>query len=231
MENRQGAAMPKSMPMSAYVQSVVFVAAVMVALFASAGTLAILGFWIYVAIYIAVFIPSLTMLDPGLLRERMRPGGKRPPVALYLFTLVLFGHLIIAGLDRGRFHWSDSVPAWLQAAGLVALAAAYALVLWAMRVNRFFSSVVRIQSDRGQHVITAGPYALVRHPGYLAGFVVIVVSGIALGSWLSAAWLIVLSVPGLAYRAATEDRVLQAELPGYRDYAARVRWRVLPGIW
>jgi protein-S-isoprenylcysteine O-methyltransferase Ste14 len=100
-----------------------------------------------------------------------------------------------------------------------------------MLVNRFFSSVVRIQSDRGQHVIMTGPYAFIRHPGYFAGFVIILASGVALGSWVAAAVLIIPSIPGLLYRAITEDRVLQAELPGYRDYAARVRWRVLPGIW
>ena len=106
-----------------------------------------------------------------------RPGGTRPPLGLRLFTIVLFVHWIVAGLDRGRFHWSDSVPAWLQALGLIAVAAGYALCFWAMAVNRFFSSVVRIQTDRGQHVITAGPYACVRHPGYLAGIVIMVASG------------------------------------------------------
>jgi protein-S-isoprenylcysteine O-methyltransferase Ste14 len=219
------------MPVSAYIQSALFVLVAAVALFASAGTLAILGFWLYVAIFAAVMAISFAILDPGLLRERMRPGGQRPPLALRLFTIVLVLHCVIAGLDRGRMHWSDSVPARLQAFGLVAVAAGYALALWAMRVNRFFSSVVRIQTDRGQHVITTGPYRWIRHPGYLAGIVIIVASGVALGSWLAAAMLIVCSIPFLLYRAVTEDRVLQAELPGYRDYAARVRWRVLPGIW
>jgi protein-S-isoprenylcysteine O-methyltransferase Ste14 len=140
-------------------------------------------------------------------------------------------HWVIAGLDRGRYHWSDSVPDWLQAVGLVATAAGFALALWAMVVNRFFSSVVRIQADRGQHVIDTGPYAIIRHPGYLAGTVIMIASGIALGSWLAEFLIVICSLPFLMYRAITEDRVLQAELPGYRDYAARVRWRVLPGVW
>jgi protein-S-isoprenylcysteine O-methyltransferase Ste14 len=219
------------MPVSAYIQAALFVVLNAVALFAAAGTVQIPGFWVYVAIVAAVIVASFAFLDPGLLRERMRPGGQRPPLALRLFGLVLVLHWIIAGLDRGRFHWSDDTPAWLQTVGLVAVAAGYALTFWAMRVNRFFSSVVRIQSDRGQYVITTGPYRWIRHPGYLAGIVIMVASGIALGSWLSAAILIVLSLPFLLHRAITEDRVLQAELPGYRDYAARVRWRVLPGIW
>jgi protein-S-isoprenylcysteine O-methyltransferase Ste14 len=192
---------------------------------------AIAGFWLYLAILAAIIVASLLALDPGLFRERMRPGGKRPPLGLRLFTIVMFVHWIAAGLDRGRFHWSDNVPAWLQAVGLIALAASYALCFWAMLVNRFFSSVVRIQSDRGQHVVTGGPYAFVRHPGYLAGIVIILASGPALGSWLATALLVVASLPFLLYRAVTEDRVLQAELAGYADYARRVRWRLLPGIW
>ena len=219
------------MPVSAYVQSAIFLILAAVALFAAAGTIAILGFWLYLAILAAIIVVSLLALDPGLLRERMRPGGQRPPLALRLFTIVMFLHWIVAGLDRGRFHWSDGVPSWIQALGLIALAAGYVLCFWAMAVNRFFSSVVRIQSDRGQHVVASGPYAYVRHPGYLAGIVIILASGLALGSWLAALLVIASSLPFLLYRAISEDRVLQAELPGYADYARRVRWRLVPGIW
>jgi protein-S-isoprenylcysteine O-methyltransferase Ste14 len=219
------------MPVSAYEQSAIFLILAAVALFAAAGTIAILGFWLYLAILAAIIVVSLLALDPGLLRERMRPGGQRPPLALRLFTIVMFLHWIVAGLDRGRFHWSDGVPPWIEALGLIALAAGYALCFWAMAVNRFFSSVVRIQSDRGQHVVASGPYAYVRHPGYLAGIVIILVSGLALGSWLAALLVIASSLPFLLYRAVSEDRVLQAELPGYADYARRVRWRLVPGIW
>ena len=219
------------MPVSAYIKSALFLVPTAVTLFGSAGTLAIVGFWIYIAIYAAAFVVSLLILDPDLLRERMRPGGKRVPLTLHLVTVVLFIHWIIAGLDRGRFHWSDTVPVWLQAAAFVVTVAGWVLALWAMRVNRFFSSVARIQSDRGQHVITSGPYAFVRHPGYLAGFAMLVASGLSLGSWLATAALLILCIPGLIYRAVTEDRMLQAELPGYPDYAARVRWRIVPGVW
>jgi protein-S-isoprenylcysteine O-methyltransferase Ste14 len=203
----------------------------MAALFGSAGTFALPAFWVYLAILAGIFIASILLLDPDLARERLRPGGQKPPLALRLFSGVLVLHWIIAGLDRGRFHWSDTVPPWLQAAALVVLAGSYAFCLWAMRVNRFFSSVVRIQSDRGQHVVSSGPYAVIRHPGYLAGILVMVTSGIALGSWLATVFLVALSLPFLLYRAITEDRVLQAELPGYADYAARVRWRLCPGLW
>jgi hypothetical protein len=102
------------MPVSAYLQSALFLILAAAALFASAGTLAILGFWLYLSIFAAIILASLLALDPGLLRERMRPGGTRPPLGLRLFTILLLVHWIVAGLDRGRFHWSDSVPAWLR---------------------------------------------------------------------------------------------------------------------
>ena len=219
------------MPVSAYFQSALVLLGAAAALFASAGTFAITAFWVYLAILATVFVASFAMLDPGLLRERMRPGGKPPPLGLKLFTVVLLLHLVVAGLDRGRLHLSDGIPPWLQATGLAVVAAAYALVLWAMRVNRFFSSVVRIQFDRGQRVVATGPYSFIRHPGYAAGTLIVLASGIALGSWLAAVLLVVTSLPFLFYRAITEDRVLLAELPGYREYAGRVRWRLIPGVW
>jgi protein-S-isoprenylcysteine O-methyltransferase Ste14 len=219
------------MPFSAYLKAGLFVLAAAAALFAAAGTVAIAGFWAYLAIFAVVMIVSFATLDPDLLRERMRPGGKKPPLSLRIFSLILFMHWIVAGLDRGRFHWSDDVPGWLQGVCLFTVAAGYGLALWAMRVNRFFSSVIRIQTDRGQHVVTTGPYAFVRHPGYTAGMLIIAASGPALGSWLAAALLVIFSLPFLLHRAITEDRILQVELAGYSEYAARVRWRLLPGIW
>ncbi|MGY3611547.1 methyltransferase family protein, partial [Bradyrhizobium sp. Lot11] len=110
------------------------------------------------------------------------------------------------------------MPDWLQAVCLFTVAAGYALALWAMRVNRFFSSVIRIQADRGQYVVSTGPYAFVRHPGYTAGFLIIAASGPALGSWLAAALVVLFSLPFLLYRTITEDRILRAELAGYSDY-------------
>jgi protein-S-isoprenylcysteine O-methyltransferase Ste14 len=219
------------MPVSAYFQSALVLIGAAAALFASAGTFAIAAFWVYLAILATVFVASFAMLDPGLLRERMRPGGKPPPLGLKLFTIVLLLHLIVAGFDRGRLHLSDAIPPWLQSTGLAVVAAAYALVLWAMRVNRFFSSVVRIQFDRGQRVVASGPYSFIRHPGYAAGILIVLASGIALGSWLAAAFLVVTTSPFLFYRVITEDRVLLTELPGYREYAGRVRWRLIPGVW
>jgi protein-S-isoprenylcysteine O-methyltransferase Ste14 len=220
-----------AMPVSAYLRASVLLIAAAAALFGSAGSLAIPTFWLYWAILAAVFVAAFALLDRGLVQERMRPGGRPTPLGLRLLNVVLLMHWIIAGLDRGRLHWSDSVPLWLQAFALFTIVAAYALVFWAMVENRFFSSVVRIQSERGQHVVESGPYAFVRHPGYSAGILILAASGVALGSWIAAAFLVAVSVPFLLYRVIREDRVLQEQLPGYRDYAQRVRWRLVPGIW
>src|SRR5262249_17109011 len=142
----------------------------------------------------------------------------------------------VHALDRCRTRpWS--VPLERRRARLAArrlpvhVAAGYALGLWPMHVNPFFSSVIRIQTDRGQHVVTTGPYAFVRHPGYIAGILIIAASGPALGSWLAAALLVVFILPFLLHRAIMEDRILQVELAGYSAYAALVRWQLLPGIW
>jgi protein-S-isoprenylcysteine O-methyltransferase Ste14 len=219
------------MPVSAYLRAIALLICAAAALFASAGGFAITAFWIYLAILAAVFVAAFAMLDRGLLQERMRPGGRPTPLGLRLLNVVLLVHWVIAGLDRGRLHWSDTIPPWLQALGLSLLALGYGLVFWAMLVNRFFSSVVRIQSDRGQHVVSEGPYALVRHPGYSAGILIVLASGIALGSWLAAAFLVAVVLPFLLYRVVNEDRVLQSRLDGYADYTRRVPWRLVPGIW
>jgi len=156
------------MPVSAYFKAGLFVVAAAAALFGAAGTIAVPSFWAYLAIFAVVMIVSFAALDPDLLRERMRPGGKKPPLSLRVFSLILFMHWLVAGLDRGRFHWSDNVPDWLQGVCLLTVAAGYALALWAMRVNRFFSSVVRIQTDRGQHVVTTGLRGGEHHRAWLS---------------------------------------------------------------
>ena len=135
----------------------------------------------------------------------------------------------IAGLDQ-RFHWSDIVPAAGVMAGLVIVAIGLGLFGWSMLVNRFFSFAVRTQADRGHQVISEGPYAIVRHPAYAGQLLFFVASGVALNSLLS---IIPLVIGGsfLIRRTAIEDRMLHDELAGYADYAAKVRYRLIPGIW
>jgi hypothetical protein len=117
------------MSVSAYLRAVALLICAAAALFASAGSFAILSFWLYLAILGLVFIASFVMLDRGLLQERMRPGGKPIPLGLRLLNVILLIHWVIAGLDRGRLHLSDTVPPWLQALGFLIFAAGYAPLL------------------------------------------------------------------------------------------------------
>jgi protein-S-isoprenylcysteine O-methyltransferase Ste14 len=137
--------------------------------------------------------------------------------------------MLLAGLDH-RFRWSAPTPLWAQAAGLLAVAAGGMLSNWAVAANRFFSAVVRVQRDRGHEVVDSGPYRYVRHPSYAGSITYMLGMTFVLGSRVALAAATVLSLV-LAVRTALEDRTLQAELDGYADYARRVRYRLLPGVW
>ena len=203
-------------------------------LFSSAGRFDVPAvWWAYLGLWLLVSVVGALSADPGLVQERLRPGpGAREslPLAALIAGALTAGHFAIAGFDVGRFHWSDSVPAELEWAGLAVLAASLAIAHWASSVNRFFSSVVRIQSARGHYVVSSGPYAYVRHPGYAGAIGVALSSGVALGSWLS-------MLPGLigvallVRRISREECVLREELPGYASYQGRVRYRLIPGLW
>lgn len=216
-------------PRAAIVQTAGFLVLAAVVLFGAAGTVRITAFWAYLVVLATASAIAVLVIDPDLARERMRPGGRRPK-SLYFISALPLLHWAIAGLDRGRFHWSDDVSPALQSAGLVLFALALLLFVRAMRVNRFFSSVPRIQRERGHRVVDGGPYRWVRHPGYVAAILLSVTSGVALGSWLATAFG-ALGVPLLLRRTIIEDRLLRAELPGYPEYARRVPSRLLPGIW
>lgn len=213
----------------ALLQTLVVLFLMAAALFGAAGRLDVLGFWLYLALFATVCAAGLVLVDPTLAEERLRPGGQRLEARYMLALLWPLAHWGVAGLDRGRFHWSDTVPTWLQALAFVAFAASWALPTWAAHENRFASSVVRIQEERGHHVVITGPYAFVRHPSYLAAIVIMLASGIALGSWLAAA-VALPAVPLILWRTASEDRFLSANLPGYREYAEHVPYRLLPGL-
>lgn len=212
------------------VQSAGFPIAAALILFGAVGRVDLPLYWIYVAIIAAVSVSGLYLIGEDLARERMRPGGKPPPWSVRLALPACLLHWAIAGLDRGRFHWSDGVPLPLRLTALAVFVLGLALAMWAVQVNRFFSSAVRIQTDRGQRVIDSGPYRWVRHPGYLGAIPAITASGLVLCSWLATA-LGPLGSLWLVWRTLAEDRLLRAELPGYEAYAIRVRWRLLPGLW
>ena len=142
---------------------------------------------------------------------------------------VVFPLVIVAGLDH-RYGWSPVFPPWLMVLGFILISLGYAFAAWALAENRFFSSVVRIQTDRGHAVCDSGPYRIVRHPGYAGSILPLPGIVLALGS----VWTLIPAAVALmiaVIRTALEDRTLQEELPGYRDYAQRVRYRLIPGIY
>ena len=202
-------------------------------LFASAGRIDLPFYWAYLAIFAGVALLTILTISPELLQERVNPGERgRDNLTLLRVVagLVFVGQWIVAGLDLGRFHWSDTVPTELRVAGLLGTTGFFAMWYWAMRVNPFFSAAVRVQRDRGHYVVSSGPYRFVRHPGY-ATFVLLGWGGpLALGSWWAAVPHVAIIVM-FVRRAAIEDKMLREELDGYTEYAATVRYRLVPGIW
>ena len=185
--------------------------------------------WTYLVVVALVGLYPAFALSDDLARERFRPpepGADQTP--LKVVRLLALAHVLIAALDQ-RWGWSD-VPDGVRVVGLVGMAISVLLVFRAMMTNHYFSAVIRIQSERGHRVIDRGVYGVVRHPGYVSWFPLS--AGIALG--LGSLWALVpagLSCLVLVLRAQWEDQTLQAELPGYQEYARRVRYKLLPGVW
>ena len=201
-------------------------------LFVCAGRLDWMAGWIYVGMISVSTIVTLLLMDRDLIAERsgIRGNYKKWGIVLSLLMARIFplGTLIVCGLDA-RFGWSQVLPV-LQMAAFTLIIVGLILSDWAMIENRFFSPVVRIQHERGHTVVTTGPYRYVRHPGYAGGILVNLLTPLMLGSW----WGIIpaiLTVAVTAIRTALEDKTLQEELSGYKEYAQKVHWRLLPKIW
>jgi protein-S-isoprenylcysteine O-methyltransferase Ste14 len=202
-------------------------------LFLGSGRLGWRRAWLYLGCLIAVVVLTMLLVrDPELFAERaqMRKDAKGWDKLLAAFYALLGLALVtVAALDV-RFAWAPALSRTTSLAGLALLLMGFGLGSWAMASNRFFSSLVRIQTERGHTVATGGPYRFVRHPGYV-GFVLGNIAGaLVLGS----RWALVpalLTGVLLVVRTALEDRTLQRELPGYREYAASVRYRLVPGLW
>lgn len=206
-----------------------------VALFWSAGRVDWWPAWAALAVmagWIAATAFVIFRFNPALLPERMgaRKGARRWDTALVgLISLTQLSRYTLAGLDQ-RYGWTGDFPLAAQVAALAICFLGYSLFVWATASNRFFSRVVRIQSERGHVVATGGPYRFVRHPAYLGAILYELAVPILLASW----WCLPVSALGaglLILRTALEDRTLQSELPGYADYSLRVRYRLLPRIW
>jgi protein-S-isoprenylcysteine O-methyltransferase Ste14 len=206
-----------------------------VILFAAAGTLRWPSAWAYLVLYVGYLAVNATVLLRGhraLVAERSRVGeaakgwDKRLGVVLSVAALAV---LVVAGLDY-RWSWAPPVALAVRTVAIALMLIGWGVFTWAMVSNPFFSTIVRIQTDRGHAVATGGPYRFVRHPAYV-GYVVSGLSlPLVLGSWCALGPAIVLAAV-MFVRTALEDRTLLGELSGYRDYAGRVRYRLLPGVW
>jgi len=191
--------------------------------------------WVYIGVHLAglgvnalVLIPT----NPELVVERARFRGKRDLDRVLAGVMALYGPAgicIVAGLDV-RFGWSPGIPLALLIAALAVMVLGSLLTTWAMASNRFFYGILRIAKDRGHTVATSGPYRYVRHPGYVGAIAFDLAMPLILGSL----WALIpagLTTCIIILRTALEDRALHEELEGYREYAQRVRYRLLPGVW
>jgi protein-S-isoprenylcysteine O-methyltransferase Ste14 len=206
-----------------------------VLLFVPAGRITWTRGWLFLLVFTLLMFGAIVYfrrVNPQMfaIRSRVHPETKRwDKVVIGLLFLAMFAIPLVAGLDDGRFHWS-SMSRLLMGLGYLLLITGWIGVAWAETVNPFFEPGVRIQTERGHRVIDTGPYAIVRHPGYVAASVMFAGFAISLGSW----WALIPASVGslvLVLRTVWEDRTLHVELPGYATYATRVRFRLIPGVW
>ena len=207
-------------------------------LFITSGQLDWWMAWGYSLLSVALMLASRVLMarkHPDLVAERasyreaegIKEWDKKlVPWVAQIGPLII---MIVAGLDK-RVGWSNSIPIWVILTALLLALLGYLFSIWALVENRYFSSVVRIQSERGHSVCDTGPYKYVRHPGYAGGLIWYLMTPLILGSlWAYIPTLMVVALTVL--RTALEDQTLQAELPGYATYAQRTRFRLVPGIW
>jgi len=199
--------------------------------FLCAGTTNLPMLRAYLGTNAALGLVTALIVDPALLEERSSPGPNVLDPFVGTATSFLFlSTVAVAALDSGRLHSTKSFNGPAQVTALVLLAAMTALQSWAMAVNPFFSSVIRLQTERGHGLVTSGPYRFVRHPGNFAMFFTMQATAVALGSWLAL-------IPASLYsdlilrRTTQEDDFLKNQLRGYPDYMTRVRYRLFPGLW
>ena len=204
-------------------------------LFLAAGTWAWSRGWLFFVVIVGTSILItlyLRRVNPDVIAARVNrhegtKGWDRWLLGILISAIVSI--LPVAALDDSRYHWFH-VPWWVCGIGYVLLIAGLAGMTWAESVNKFFEPTVRIQTDRGHKVIDAGPYALVRHSGYVAACLLCLGMPLALGS-LWALIPAVLSCLLLVVRTILEDKTLRNELSGYEGYTQRVRYRLIPGVW
>ncbi len=239
IQNNQGVYPPrKKIGLQAILRFVLLLLIMPLLLFGLSGQLTWPMAWAYVLINIGSALASRLILmvkSPDLLSERaqfLKAEGIKSWDTRLVPLIAIFGPLavlVVVALDK-RFSWSPPLSSWVEAAGLVVFILGTILGIWAILVNRFFSSVVRIQKDRGHQVVTGGPYRYIRHPAYAGNLFSILATTLMLGSLWSMVPAI-LVVIGLIMRTYLEDSDLRRELEGYEAYAQQTRNRLIPGVW
>jgi protein-S-isoprenylcysteine O-methyltransferase Ste14 len=227
--------MNKKLVVLYFLDEILGIIAMAVALFWSAGRLDWWPAWAAIAVWLVTYAAmdiTIFRYNPGLAAERLYPprGAKTwDRTIMSLLRLSQLARYILAGLDQ-RHGWTGSFPLAVQIAALVLCFLGYALLVWAMASNHFFSQIVRIQSDRSHVVAAGGPYRYVRHPAYVG----MILFELAISALFASWWALLaggLCALLLILRTALEDLTLQDELAGYADYSHQVRFRLLPGIW
>lgn len=206
-------------------------------LFGAAGTVRWPEGWILLILSCGLGLASGLLLvrhDPALVRERMgsliqSDQKSWDKILLSVFFVLCLAQFVVSGLDAVRFKTSD-MPVWLKLSGALAVVLSSYCIHIVMLANTFAAPVVKIQTERKQHVVSTGPYAYVRHPMYSGAILLLLGAPLLLGSWWGVA-VGVAAIALLAWRAVLEEETLKQELEGYADYAARVRYRLVPGVW
>jgi len=205
------------------------------AFFVPAGTLKWIEAWLFIIFYAVAMTVAITWMKkkaPALLKERMKrkkDAKKWDKIFMSFYSIFLIAMLILPGLDAVRFRWSY-VPLIVKILAFIGYFPGFWLIFWAMRENAFLSDVVRIQEERGHTVCTTGPYKYVRHPMYVGVLLTMMCFPFSLGSLYTLIPAVIIMVL-FFIRTALEDKTLLTELPGYREYAQKVRYRLIPGIW
>jgi protein-S-isoprenylcysteine O-methyltransferase Ste14 len=204
-------------------------------IFLPAGTWAWTKGWLFLGVMLVAGIVVSVFLwrvNPDVVAARSRAfkvAKRWDKLLLWFFLPAAYAIIPVAALDDGRFHWFP-LPGWVSGVGYGLFLVGMAGLTWAEAVNKFFEPTVRIQTERGHKVIDTGPYAFIRHPGYVAGILIFL--GIPL--CLASLWALIpagLASLGILLRTAWEDNMLQKELPGYKEYTQRVRYKMIPGVW
>ena len=204
-------------------------------LFISAGHINYWQGWLYVSmnLFMTLMTVLASMGNIELINERLKPGEgtkKWDKFLLGISALIYLIMLIVSGLDSGRFHWSPDLHRGLYIIAIILTLSGHSFFLIAKRQNKFFSSVVRIQTERGHTVCDTGLYKIIRHPGYFG----MLISTLGFPFLLGSLWSIIpviLSISLLVIRTYLEDKTLVIELTGYKEYSKKTQYKLIPKVW